>query len=140
MDTNNKKRLRWGSLLQISLIILVVSQSTFSRDLYVSIAGNDLNTGTKELPFATLQKAIGESQKIAGKETVTIWVGEGTYYISETLLFDASFSGTNENPFTITSLPGASVTVKGSKLLDGLQWKEYQHGIYVSKLPEKLCQ
>lgn len=138
MDTNNKKRLRWGSLLQISFIILVVSQSTFSRDLYVSIAGNDLNTGTKELPFATLQKAIGESQKIAGKETVTIWVGEGTYYISETLLFDASFSGTNENPFTITSLPGASVTVKGSKLLDGLQWKEYQHGIYVSKLPEKL--
>jgi hypothetical protein len=64
------------SLLQIFFIILVVSQSAISRDLYVSIAGNDLNTGTKEQPYATIQKAIRESKEIVGKESVTIWIGD----------------------------------------------------------------
>lgn len=137
MNTDNKQNLRW-TILQVFFILLGVCQSAFSRDLYVSIAGNDSNSGTKEQPYATLPKAISESQKFAGKEVVTIWIGEGTYYLSETIQFDASFSGTDKNPFTITSLPGASVTVKGSKRLDGLGWREYKHGIYVSKVPEGL--
>ena len=124
--------------ITVLFIFLLFCQSAFSREVYVSVAGNDLFSGTIDQPFATLQKAIDESKKVAGKEAVKIWLEEGTYYLSETILLDASFSGTAENPFTISVLPGANVIVKGSKFLDGLKWREYKHGIYVTKVPEGL--
>ncbi|WP_372757748.1 right-handed parallel beta-helix repeat-containing protein [Mariniflexile sp.] len=125
----------WIKKLQIVAMLLLVSHMGFSKEVYVSIAGNDFNPGTKELPFVTVERAVSEIKILAGKEAVTIWIGEGTYYLSETLLLDASFSGNNEAPFTISSLPGAKVIIKGSKLLDGLNWNEYKNGIYVTKVP-----
>ena len=125
-------------LLQISLILLFVSHLGYSKEVYVSTAGNDLNPGTKELPFATIEQAVSQIKPLAGKEAITIWMAEGTYYLLETLLFDASFSGTIENLFTISALPGANVTVKGSIPLDGLKWTAYKNGIYVTQVPEGL--
>ena len=104
---------------QLVALCFFISHLVFSKDIYVAVVGSDSNTGTKKQPFASIERAVSEANTEGGKETVTIWMGEGTYYLSETLLFDASFSGTIENPFTMSSLPGARVTLKGSKVLDG---------------------
>lgn len=125
-------------ILLISCALLLVSQSVLSREVYVSVAGDDLNPGTIELPYQSIAKAISESQLFAGKEEVNIWIGEGTYYLSETVLLNASFSGTRERPFVVSALPGANVTIKGSKLLGDLRWREHHNGIYVTKVPDDL--
>ncbi len=138
MGFSNTEIKYWINKLQIFTMLLFVSHWGFSKEVYIAITGNDLNPGSKELPFATLKKAMEETQKFAGKEAVNIWIGEGTYYLSETLLFDASFSGTDENPFTISSLPGAKVTIKGSMPLEGLKWREYKNGIYRAQVLDGL--
>ena len=102
------------------------------------MTGNDLNTGTKELPFATIERAVVEIKPLVGKESLSIWIEEGSYYLSETLLFDAAFSGTAENRLTISALPGAKVTIKGSMPLTDLKWSKYQDGIYVTQVPAGL--
>jgi len=123
---------------QFFAFFLLVSHLGFSKDVYVSIAGNNLNPGTKNLPFATIERAVSEIKPLLGNEAITIWIEEGTYYLSETLLFDASFSGTIENPFIISAVPGANVTIKGSMPLDGLKWKAYKNGIYVTQVAKEL--
>ncbi|GAA3651394.1 PDZ domain-containing protein [Flavivirga jejuensis] len=119
-------------------MLLFTSYVGYSKEVYVSPNGSDINPGTKELPYATVERAVSKIKNLIGKEPVMIWLSEGTYYLSETLLLDASFSGTTENPFTISSLSGANVKIKGSILLHDLKWKEYKNGIYVTQVPDKL--
>ncbi|MBC8770444.1 right-handed parallel beta-helix repeat-containing protein [Arenibacter sp. BSSL-BM3] len=104
-------------------------------DIYVSPQGKDSNAGSIKAPFASLGRAIIELRKFAGKEPVTVWFKEGTYYLKETVLLGPELSGTSENPIVFSALPGASVTIKGSKLLENLQWREYQQGIFVTDVP-----
>jgi hypothetical protein len=126
----------------INLIItlfLFCSSVAFAKDIYVSPVGSDSNTGSKENPFASFERALDEVKKSAGKETLTVWFNEGTYYLSETLLFEREWSGTPEKPIVFSALPGAKVTVKGSKLLQQLNWEEYKDGIYVCNVPAGLA-
>ncbi len=120
------------------ILFLANIQALFAKDIFVSPVGNDKNAGTKEAPFVTFARAVKETAKFAGKEAVTIWFNEGTYYLGETILFESEFSGTPEKPVIFSALPGTKVTVKGSQLLQQLNWEEYKDGIYVTKVPAGL--
>ena len=55
--------------------------------IYISPSGSDKNVGSKDQPFATLQKArnyIRELKKKGLKEDVNIYLRKGTYYLTET--------------------------------------------------------
>ena len=58
-------------------------------ELYISTYGSDQNPGTFDHPFASLGKArdyIRELKKDGLKNDVTVYLREGTYYLSETLI------------------------------------------------------
>ncbi len=47
---------------QVTLLVLVISllslsKESYAKDFYVSPAGDDVNPGTKELPFKSLEHA-----------------------------------------------------------------------------------
>jgi len=68
-----------------------------AAEFYVARAGDDANPGTREKPFATLQRAreaIGE-RKQAGplSEPVTVWLRGGVYRLSEPITFTPDDSG-----------------------------------------------
>lgn len=123
---------------KILILLLLLANGISAKEIFVSPSGNDRGEGTRENPFATFARALVEVKEFAGKEPLSIWFNEGTYYLSETIEFKHEWSGSAENPIVFSALPGAEVIVKGSKLLDQLSWSEYRNGIYVTKVPAKL--
>ena len=116
------------------IIFLLLAEFISAIDIYVSPIGNDKSEGTRKSPFATFARAVSETKKFAGKEALTIWFSEGTYYLGQTIQIDAECSGSPEFPVVFSALPGARVVVKGSKRLDQLSWREYKDGIFVTKV------
>ena len=119
-------------------IISFCGQTAKAIDIYISTMGEDASKGSKEAPFNSLLRALLETKNYAGKEEVNIWLLEGTYYLEKTIVIGPEFSGTEEFPITIAALPGAKVTIKGSKQLENLDWREYKDGIWVSPVPTGL--
>ncbi len=67
---------------------------------YVAVNGSDSNNGTKENPFATVEKAQAEVRKLIESglsEAVTVFVGAGEYN-TDGILFTEKDSGTAECP------------------------------------------
>ncbi len=124
--------------LLLSIAILVCVNSMHAKEIFVAPLGNDLGTGSRENPFASFERALEETKKFAGQEAVNVWFFEGTYYLDRTLLLGAEYSGTAAYPLVFSALPGARVSVKGSRLLDQLDWEEYRDGIFVTKVPHEL--
>lgn len=80
-------------VLAATLLILVSGCQQPQITLFVSPSGNDDNPGTKEQPFATLEKATKTASAFAGKEAITIYLREGVHYITEPILLTSTHSG-----------------------------------------------
>jgi len=109
--------------------LLLVCSTAQSADLYVSATGNDSNSGSQAEPFATLATAQQAARKFAGKESVTIHVADGIYYLPETLVFEPADSGTEEFPVAYVADNEGAAILSGGSLLD-LQWEPHENGIY----------
>lgn len=94
---------------------------TLSTDYYVAVDGDDNNAGTEGAPWATIQKA---RDHIRGAHTlatggVTVWIGGGTYYITETVVFDERDSGTSTEPIVYKAAPDEKPVFCGGREITG---------------------
>jgi len=107
-------------------------------EYYVSPKGADANAGTRQQPFATLDRArAAVSQRTARNEPVHVYLDSGTYYLPDTLIFQAADSGTKDAPVTYAPAPGAQVIISGGQKLS-LAWTPYKDGIMQAKVPDGL--
>ncbi|WP_179338488.1 chitobiase/beta-hexosaminidase C-terminal domain-containing protein [Winogradskyella ludwigii] len=120
------------------LIALFVFGNAFAKDIYVSSKGDDANSGTKNSPYLSFEKALQEVKKYAGNEAVTVWFTSGDYYLNKTIEIGSAYSGTEKYPVVFSVIPGAKVIIKGSQRLEHLEWKAYKNGIYQTQVPEGL--
>ncbi len=108
-----------------------------AADLYVSPSGADTNKGGADAPLASLAAAQKAAQAFAGKESVTVHVADGIYYLPEALVFTAADSGTAELPISYTAQNEGGAILSGGSLLS-LEWSEYKDGIYQASVPAGL--
>ncbi len=113
-------------LILIFVFIHFLSQG---KNIYVSTAGSDNNPGTIDQPLLTLRKAQQMAQMHAGKRVVNIFLENGTYYLSEPLVFKKEDSGTKNNPVIWQALNEGKAMISGGKLLQ-LDWEPFRDGIY----------
>ncbi|UPU37634.1 right-handed parallel beta-helix repeat-containing protein [Geomonas paludis] len=94
-----------------------------SADFYVSLQGNDTNPGTKELPFATLERARDRIRSLRAKgalsRPVTVWIRGGTYRRNGSFLVSAEDSATAAAPVCYRAFPGEEVRISGGIDLSG---------------------
>lgn len=128
---------------KISLILAALffsplaTQNLIGMDLYVSLNGNDANSGAKDSPFASLAAARNAARTKAGTEAVTIHVADGVYYLPEKLTFAAADSGTRQFPVLYKAEnEGQAILSGGSKL--ELTWQPHQDGIFKAQTPTGL--
>jgi hypothetical protein len=101
-------------------------------EFHVSPSGRDSDSGGAEYPFYSLGRAQHAARNYAGKEEVTIWLHEGTYRLTETLLFGPADGGTENIPVNYRAWKESRVCVTGSVLLENLTWKPWRDGIYAA--------
>lgn len=87
-------------------------------DFYVSTKGDDKNSGEKDSPFRTIEKAVEAARNTdkLDKKGITVCIEGGEYCITS-LDFSAEDSGTKECPITYRSYNG-EVVLNGGKNLD----------------------
>lgn len=123
------------------IIFLGWFPSLFAGEIYVSLQGNDKNSGTKEAPFYTLNRAIKQAREwrrlnrpeIAGG--IYIRLEEGVYAQRNSLFLRPEDSGTPDSPTVICAVDGAHPVISGGVAVTG--WKR---GCNHPAIPEKLKQ
>ncbi|TKH47369.1 DUF5123 domain-containing protein [Bacillus cereus] len=124
-------------VLSLSMLIFTLPALTFAQsnnnvtsgtDYYVSPAGSDLNPGTLNQPFATIQKAAN-----VAKEGSTIYIRGGVYNQKVRV----THSGASGAPITFQNYQNEKVILDGSKVKledDGLFTIEDKNYIQVNGL------
>ena len=87
------------------------------RQVYVSPTGNDKNPGTKEAPYATLERAL---RAMENKNGGIIWMMGGTYVMSASVDIHVRHSGTPGSPLFIKAYEGEKVTLTANR-----EWDKY---------------
>lgn len=126
-------------LIKLLLLLCMVTWPALSQGetIYVTPSGNDDNPGTADKPVLTLVKAQQLARQNAGKDTVKILLEDGTYYLSEPLVFGNEDSGTKDYPVIWQAANEGKAVISGGKLLR-LNWEPYQDGIYRAKVDGNL--
>jgi hypothetical protein len=122
-------------LLTGVLLLLSASSMHAAVELYVSPTGNDTNPGTRDRPLASLDHARQVvAQRADPAQPVTVFLAGGTYYLSDTFVFQAADSGTKDAPITYAALPGQTPVISGGQKLQ-LTWSVYRDGICQAAVP-----
>src|SRR5262245_27044507 len=98
---------------------------------YISPNGSDsIGDGSIDNPWQSLERARDAVRSLAGNMSgdIVVYLGGGTYPLSNTLLFTPSDSGTNGFTVYYKSQPGEVPVVSGGKTISG--WVPEAGGIY----------
>jgi len=94
--------------------------------MYVSPGGSDSNPGTRDKPFATIKRAQEEVRGIKKEEGmpeggIAVYLREGRYFITESVVFEEEDSGTGDSPVVYRSYPGEDVRIIGGRQVSGFK-------------------
>ncbi len=91
---------------------------------YISVTGNDKNSGSKESPFKTIGRARDEVRKINCNMSsdIIIYIREGIYELEASLEFDQRDSGTNGFHVIYRAYEDEKVIISGGRKVTG--WKK----------------
>jgi hypothetical protein len=110
--------------MRISLLCFLLLSSAHAAEFYFATNGQDEDSGSRNKPFATLARARNEVRKLIAKglmSDVTVWIGGGTYALSETLVLGPEDSGTDNHLITYAAVPGEEPIISSGVKIEG--WK-----------------
>ena len=139
------RSIRFAIAVTILDLLVACSSRKSVTTLYVSTAGNDKWSGT--LPDANAERTNGPlrtltaardhlraaRQKDQLTRAVNITIREGTYQISDPLIFEPEDSGNADGPVTYAAYPGEHPRVSGGKEIAG--WKKGEGSIWTTMIP-----
>ncbi len=124
---------------KIPVIAAPADQGEPAAEFYVSPDGSDDNEGTEESPFRTVARARDAVDEVNDdmQSDIVVYLMDGIYNQDETLIFDASDSGSNGFKVRYEAYEGASPSISGGKELDG-EWElhDAENNIYKISVPE----
>jgi hypothetical protein len=119
------------------IAILLFANPVLATDLYVAPTGNDSNVGSQNSPLASLEGARLAISKLqlAQKESVTVHVADGVYYLPKTLVFTATDSGSESFPIVYRAINEGKAILSGGTQLS-LAWTQFRDGIFKASTPK----
>lgn len=121
-------------LIFVLVIFAIISCSTKYQVVFVSPKGDNENTGMKNMPVKTIEKAFEKATKIreSTNETIIIHLLEGDYHLSKTLVIPTELSN-----LSIIGEGADKVSVKGSTVLN-TNWKAFNENISVTEIKDEM--
>jgi hypothetical protein len=103
------------------LVPALLAAAQTDSAVFVAAGGNDSGDGSRERPFATLERARDEVRK---HRASAVWVRAGVYALPRTLEFGPQDSGTTARPVVWRAWPGEQVVLSGGRPISGFApWK-----------------
>lgn len=101
------------------IVCIALAAQCAAAEFYVSTKGSDRNPGTKEKPFATLERARDAIRQMKQAEglmhAVTVWVRGGVYEIRSTFELTGEDSGAKTSPIVYRVCEGEEVRLVGGR-------------------------
>lgn len=98
--------------LMIVCLVLMLPRIIAAKDIYVAVDGDDADTGTRDKPLATIQKAI---DAMTGAGGGTIWIGAGEYFVEQGVSLGESHSGAEQTPLIIRGVEPGKARLSGGR-------------------------
>ena len=124
-------------LIPLLLVGAATVLSAGEISLWVSPAGSDQNPGTQAAPVASLPRAAALVRKARDQhpaDAVTVWVGEGTYVLSESLRLGEADSGTAAAPVIWRGVKRDAVRILGARPVTPSQLSPVKDPAIISRL------
>lgn len=115
---------------------VIVKDKDIMSEYYVSVSGDDNAEGTKESPFATIERARDEARKHTDNMTgnIIVHIESGTYTLKDTLTFDERDGATNG--FAVKYVAEGDATISGGQNVSGFTLYDAESNVYSAKVPE----
>src|SRR6056297_2562503 len=118
------------------LIIFISHFTATSADFFVSPTGNDTNTGSHEMPFKTIEKAILSARDFFQQnenEDCIIWLSGGEYFITNPLeLNSAELKPGNNQLYFRSMAEEKKPSISGGKKVTG--WNKNADGLWEAEI------
>jgi hypothetical protein len=118
----------------------VVFASAAQQQIFVSQDGSDTAAGTREAPFATIERAMQAVRDLelptAEPGEVTVLLSGGTHTLLQPLHFGPEDSGTEACPVVYRSYPGERAVISGGKAISGSWSRVPGKPFYQIQIPE----
>ncbi|MBO7319184.1 MAG: right-handed parallel beta-helix repeat-containing protein [Clostridia bacterium] len=117
---------------------VIFKPETVMAEYYVNNNGDDSNDGTKDRPFATIERARDEVRKINADMTgnIIVHIAEGTYILDDALTFDERDSASNG--FAVKYVGNGEAVISGGQEIENFTLFDAEKNIYSAKVPEGL--
>lgn len=105
-------------------------------EYYVSLTGDDSNDGSKDAPFATIERARDEIRKLTGNMTgnIIVHISDGEYVLENTLTFDERDSATNG--FSVKYIGNGNTVISGGTEIGNFSLYDSEKNIYCARVPD----
>ena len=103
-------------LLLLCLFYVVTLRAGDGQEIYVSPAGSDLNAGTRNRPFKTIEKArdvIRKLKKENNQQSFRVLIIGGKYFVDKPIVFTDEDSGTDKSAIVFEAMKGEPVRLIG---------------------------
>ena len=118
--------------------LLVSTAGCADTTLYVSPKGSDTNPGTRAQPLLSLKGARDAIRSLKAKaplsDAVRVLFEDGTYPVTEMLVFGPQDSGTEKAPISFEAAPGAKPVLDGGRRVTG--FTKGANGVWTAQLPD----
>jgi len=122
------------------LSALTLATSLPVAEFHVAPSGTDINPGTADKPFATLERArdaVREFKAANGgtlKEPVNVILHGGEYALSRTFELTPQDSGSKNAPVCYLAAKGETPVITSARSITG--WKKHDEHIWVAEVPK----
>ncbi len=116
--------------------VAAASSNKIQAEFYIDpVNGNDANKGTKDAPFATIEKAISAVKKQTKRMTGDIYVyfADGRYELEKPVKFEQGSGGTGEYTVYYQAMEGANPVISGGTEITGWELHDAEKNIYKAK-------
>ncbi len=123
-------------LLFIVVSVFLTASCNQESEYYVSPSGNDLHPGTREKPFATIQKATEAVRYVLQSRQhadITVYLDGGVYQLEEPINFKPEDSGRDDFQVIYKAIEGEKPIISGGVQFNN--WEESEPGLWVAKVP-----
>jgi parallel beta-helix repeat protein len=123
----------------LAAFLSLLASTACATDFYVSPTGIDSNPGTREKPFATLERARDGARAVhkpgQGKDTIHVWLRGGSYIRTKTLEFGKLDAGTTTAPLVISAYGNEIVRITGGVVIPPSAFHTIRNAPALRRLP-----